>query len=184
MYDAYLAPFKHRHQYWFGISLILRGVLQLLFTSVFAIPQNINLLVLLALCVLLISYIAILQPYKLISVMVLDISFLMNLILLSGLTIYGAEKKNALFHTAVVGTSIGLAFLQFCGIVIYALITSVNQCCPRICNECSICKKNESDDEQMDELSDRYFSRQPYQMFNNALQVQPPIGRRREDPTY
>lgn len=45
-------------------------------------------------------------------------------------------------------------------------------------------KKNESDDEQMDELSDRYFNRQPYQMFNNALQVQPPVGRRREDPTY
>ena len=107
----------------------------------------------------------------------------MNLILLSGLTIYGAEKKNESFHTAVVGTSIGLAFLQFCGIVIHALITSVHQCFPRICNECSICKKNESD-EQMDELFDRYFNRQPYQMFNNALQVQSPVGRRREDPTY
>lgn len=182
VYDAYLAPFKHQHQYWFGTFLFFRGILQLMFTSVFAIPQNISLLVLFTLCGLLISYIAIVQPYKSIAIMVLDISFIMNLVLLSGFTIYGAETRKITFHAIVIGISTGLAFLQFCGIVIHAVIKSIHRCSPCVFTKCCIHRRNH--EEPMDDLSNRFFDRHHYQRFNNALQVQLPIERRREIPTY
>ena len=43
-YDAYFAPLKPKHQYWFGVLLIARGILFIMFASNFAIPQDINLL--------------------------------------------------------------------------------------------------------------------------------------------
>ena len=47
LYDAYLAPLKHKHHYWLGALLLTCGILLVTFASSFAIPQDINLLILL-----------------------------------------------------------------------------------------------------------------------------------------
>ena len=49
IYDAYFAPLKPKHYYWFGILLFARGVLLVTFASTFSVPDNINLLLLLIL---------------------------------------------------------------------------------------------------------------------------------------
>ena len=39
LYDAYLAPLKHKHHYWFGALLLVRGILLVTFASSFTIPR-------------------------------------------------------------------------------------------------------------------------------------------------
>ena len=41
-YDAYLAPLKQKHQYWFGVLLLARGILLVSFASLFGISNAIN----------------------------------------------------------------------------------------------------------------------------------------------
>ena len=33
VFDAYFAPLKNKHHYWFGVLLIVRGVLLVVFTA-------------------------------------------------------------------------------------------------------------------------------------------------------
>ena len=53
LYDAYFAPLKHKHHYWFGALLLAHGILLVTFASTFAIRQDINLFLLLVLAVFL-----------------------------------------------------------------------------------------------------------------------------------
>ena len=130
IYDAYFAPLKHKHQYWFGVLLLARVVLLIMFTSTFAIPQYVNLLVLLAISVMLLFWVSIAQPYKSTTILALQSSLFANLILLSGFRVVSKLPSDMLtFQTAVVGNSIGLAFLQFFGIVLYAIITPLRRKC-------------------------------------------------------
>ena len=84
VYDAYFAPLKHKHQDWFGMLLLARGVPLVTFTSTFTVPQNINLLFLLIVCVLLLFYMAITHPYKNKAVTLLQSFSFANLIILCG----------------------------------------------------------------------------------------------------
>ena len=73
---------------------------------------------------MLLFWVSIAQPYKSTAVLALLSSLLANLILVSGFGVVSALKSDtATFQAAVVGISIGLAFLQFCGIVLYSIIT-------------------------------------------------------------
>ena len=124
VYDAYFAPLKHKHQYWFGVLLLARVILLIMFISTFAIPQYVNLLVLLAISVMLLFWVSIAQPYKSTAILALLSSLLANLVLVSGFGVVSALKSDtSTFQAAVVGISTGLAFLQFCGIVLYTIIT-------------------------------------------------------------
>ena len=117
-FDVHFAPFKPSHRYWFGVLLLARGVLLVAFSSIFAAPKNANLLLLLITILLLLLYMAIVQPYKNKIVLIIESTFLANILLLSAFTLYAETKENKhKIQTAAVGISIGVAFLQFCGIV-------------------------------------------------------------------
>ena len=62
--DANTAPLKHKHQYWFGVLLLVRGIMLLIATSLFGIPYTINLLILLIFATLLLFYMNLMQVYK------------------------------------------------------------------------------------------------------------------------
>ena len=130
--DANTAPLKHKHQYWFGILLLVRGILLLIATSSFGIPYAINLLILLVFATLLLFYTNLMQVYKSTGILLLNSSFNMNLIILSGFFIltYTQPSDSQRVQMIAVGISTGCAFLQFCGIVLYVLI---KQCMPRMC---------------------------------------------------
>ena len=122
--DAYFAPLKHEHQYWFGVLLLVRGILLVTSTSAFGIPYSINLLILLVFTVGLLFYMNLMQVYKSTGALLLDSSFVINLIGVSGyfmLTYSHSNWKNT--QAIAVEISTGLAFLQFCGIVVYAVTT-------------------------------------------------------------
>ena len=122
-YDAYFAPLKPDHQYWFGVLLLARGVLFITFASNFAIPQDINLLLLLIIAGTLLFFMFWRRVYKSHSVMTFYGTFLLNLCLLSGFIIF-AHTKRKVKHTVkatVVGLSTGIVFLQFCCVIFYRI---------------------------------------------------------------
>ena len=129
VYDAYFAPLKHKHQYWFGVLLLARGVLLVTFASTFTVPQSINLLLLLTIGILLLFCMALTQPYKSKTVFFLQSFSLVNLTILGVFAIFAYSYPNGpSIQTIVVGLSTGVAFIQFCGIVLYALIAPRCSC--------------------------------------------------------
>ena len=131
VYDAYFAPLKHKHQYWFGVLLLIRGILLLTFASTFGVPDTINLLLLLFSGISLLFCMILIQPYKSVATLAVHSCFLTNLTLLSGFIFFAYTHSNGQrLQSVAVGLSTGLAFLQFCGIVLYIVIAS--RCsCPR-----------------------------------------------------
>ena len=127
VYDAHLAPLKHRHQYWLGVLLLARGFLLMTFASTFGVSDAVNLLLLLIVCVALLFHMTLAQPYLSTAILVLQSSFLINLALLSGFVMLAytqpTTNETALSIQAVaVGLSTAVAFLQFCFIVIYSVV--------------------------------------------------------------
>ena len=115
-YDACLAPLKDKHHCWFGVLLIVRGMLLLIYSLTFTIIPDINLLILIVVLVLLLLYTVCCRVYKRKSVKILESILLGNLIVLSGST------KLVTNRSVILVTSIGLAFIQFCGIVLWSLV--------------------------------------------------------------
>ena len=125
VYDAYFAPLKPKHYYWFGVLLLARGVLLVTFASTFGVPDSVNLLLLLILALALLVYMTLVQPYLQAAILALQTSFLVNLTLLSGFVIFSYTQPNrATLLSAAVGLSTGVAFVQFCSIVVYSIIAS------------------------------------------------------------
>ena len=114
--DIYLAPLKDKHRYWFVLA---RVILLMTFASTFAVPQYINLLLLLVVGASLTFYVAVIQPYKHTTVLTVNCMFFLNLTLLAGFEIVDLESYWPTLQNVAVWISTGFAFLQFCGIVLY-----------------------------------------------------------------
>ena len=129
VYDAYFAPLKHKHQYWFGVLLLARVILLLTFVSTFAIPQYINLLLLLVVGAILTFYVAVVQPYKSTAILLLQSISFINLNLLAGFVIVSSHSKQPKLQTCAVSLSTGVAFVQFCAIVLFNVIEIIKRRC-------------------------------------------------------
>ena len=128
VYDAYFAPLKHKHQYWFGLLLLTRGILLVTFASTFAVPRSTNLLLLLVLGTVLLLYMAIVCPYKSKVAFILQSSFLSNLVLLSGFVFFSYTQSayQPTLQAYAIGLSVGIAFVKLCGIIVYAMIVTIH----------------------------------------------------------
>ena len=84
VFDAHLAPYKNKHHYWFGVMLLVRGVLLIVFTVTSTIIPQGNLLILLVVMVLLVSYVCTKQIYQSKLVLILEGFTFYNLMFLSG----------------------------------------------------------------------------------------------------
>ena len=126
VYDAYFAPLKYKHQYWFGVLLLARAMSLIVFVSIFAIPQYISLLLLLVIGVLPTFYIAIMQPYNSTAILINESSFFANLVILAGFALVSSLSNLPTLQSITIGLSIGIAFLQFCGIILHALFKIIN----------------------------------------------------------
>ena len=124
IYDAYFAPLKHKHHYWFGVLLLARGLLLVTFASTFGVSESVNLLLLLVLAVVLLLYMTLMQPYRSKAVLLLQSTYLANLVLLSGFFFFTYTQSNGTtLQTAAIGLSISFALLQFCCTVLYVIIS-------------------------------------------------------------
>ena len=123
VYDAYFAPLKNKHHYWFGALLLARGILLVTFASSFAIPQDINLLMLLILGILLLYYMVLSHPYKCTGILILQSSYLINLTLLSGFFFFLYRQLNGSIYTTV-SSYWALNWTCF-----YTILWHCNPCC-------------------------------------------------------
>ena len=115
-YDACFAPLKDRHHYWFGVLLLVRGMLLLIFSLTFAIIPSINLLILVVVLILLLLYTTCFRVYRRKSVKIFESLLLGNLIVLSGST------KLVSNLSIVLVLSISAAFFQFCCVVLWSVL--------------------------------------------------------------
>ena len=148
VYDAYFAPLKDKHHYWFGTLLLTRGALFLIspLTQSYG-DTSFNVYILITVLVLILVYLNYAQVYRRILIAIIESSFLINLILLfTGISFF-RNKSLILFNV-----SIGCAFIEFCGIVTWNIL-------PQKVKSIFVKKAEiESDDEltQMTDISSLY----------------------------
>ena len=115
-YDAYFAPLKDKHHYWFGTLLLVRIVILVSFTATSSTFPLLSLLILLLTSLVLLFYASIKHVYKSKIVSIFESTSLLNLITLIVFTLYTGGE------TIFLEISIAFAFLQFMVIIIISLI--------------------------------------------------------------
>jgi MFS family permease len=156
-YDAHFVPFKSKHRYWFGLMLLTRGILLVLFASTVTVHQSVYLLIILVFGIALLLYniMAIMHPFKSSVVLVIQSSSLANLVLLSGFLLYAQtqNKNEQILRTTAAGISIGVVFIHFCGIALFNVI--------KLCRHIWSIKRGVSgkhnEDREMNEVNDDFL---------------------------
>ena len=113
IYDAHFAPLKDKHHYWFGVLLIVRGILLIILTLTYTVYPKINYIVLLVTASLLLIYSNYHRVFKNRLVQLNENFFLFLLIILGGTGVLEEQTRRI-----VVYASVGVGLLVFCGIVI------------------------------------------------------------------
>ncbi len=130
--DAYVGPYKDKHRYWTGFLLFARGIILIIFTVVD--PRVTLLLVTVSMQLLSVFTWVGGGVYKQWPLNALEFSFFANLGILSAATLFvqytGGYQEGAIY------TSTTIAFLEFIGIVTYAIILQLNSYFKR--NMCSL----------------------------------------------
>ena len=121
--DAYQAPYKDKFRFWTGLMLVVRSVLLVGFGLNILGDSDINHLLTVTVLSVLLGYTGITGiAYKNTTLNILETSFHINLLLLSGWTIYNRHKSNedsSDGQSALVCTSTGVAFTAFICILFY-----------------------------------------------------------------
>ena len=119
LYDAYFAPLNDKHNYWFGLLLLVQGVLLLVSSlTLYTLPE-ISVLLLLAISIFLLCYLNNVRPYKKTSIALLESSFMINFIVLAVGYLYFRDNNKG--RAILLSLSITAALVEFCGIVIWNL---------------------------------------------------------------
>ena len=116
--DAYYGPFKDKHHYWVGVLLVVRGVLFVCFASFLAVEDNVNLLLISITSLTILTYTSFTgRLHKKVYTTILENLCFLNLGML-GIGTYHIRQVGG-SQEAMVSTSVGIAFLEFCGITIF-----------------------------------------------------------------
>ena len=108
---------KDKYHYWFGTLLILRGVLLIIFTLASADYPEMNLLVLFIAITTLFFYMLYFQFYRSKMTLILEGLSFMNLILVTGCSLYvGAVHGN---QSALINVSVSIMVVQFCAVFVW-----------------------------------------------------------------
>ena len=119
--DAYQAPYRDKFRFWTGVMLVIRSILLVGFGLNILGDSDINhLLTITVLSILLCCIWMTGIVYKNTALSILEASFILNLLILSGWTIYNRHASNTSDgQTALVCTSTGITFSTFISIVFY-----------------------------------------------------------------
>jgi hypothetical protein len=121
VYDAYFAPFKDTHHYWFGVLLLAQGALLLISSLLLSIYPNVSLLMLCSIIILMLCYLNFVRIYKRNVTILMESSFYVNLILSTAGMLH--FEKETIEQEILLSLSIGIAFLTFCAIIAWNLIS-------------------------------------------------------------
>ena len=132
-FDAYVGPLNPSNHHWVGLLLLARFVLLFVFTITYADDPFASLLSLVIVIVLLLmaytgrlydnptTFNSRFLPETVSFRSILEVSFLFNLAVISVITLYLREDTTS--KEVVVSISVGIAFIQFCGIVVFHIVT-------------------------------------------------------------
>ena len=146
VFDAYLAPLKHSHHYYFGVLLLTRGFLLLI---VLVPSQGLNLhnLMIIVVLTLILIHMAIVMPYKSKVVLFFQCFTFGNLIILVSLISYlKIEKRRYKYWVMATTVSVTLAFVQFCAIVVLSVVRLYSSYCTLACKASS--KRSDGDENE------------------------------------
>ena len=118
--DAYFAPLKDKHHYWFGVLLMVRGTLLVIFTSTYTLNPNINHMLLLTVAALLLCYANYHRVYKNKAVQLMENFFLLILVLVGGSGLLEENVKHFVVYTSIV-----VGFFAFCGLLVWNLLIQI-----------------------------------------------------------
>ena len=119
--DAYHAPYVNQHRYWTGLLLLIRCVLFLVFAT--AGDSSANLLAITSVITGLISFA--LTIYKSWYLGALEMSLLLNLVILSGATYH--IKVSGGNQAAVTFFLLSIAFITFVGIIVFHIFLQISK---------------------------------------------------------
>ena len=132
-FNAYVGPLNPSNHHWVGLLLLARFVLLFVFTITYADDPFASLLSLVIVIVLLLmaytgrlydnptTFNSRFLPETVSFRSILEVSFLFNLAVISVITLYLREDTTS--KEVVVSISVGIAFIQFCGIVVFHILT-------------------------------------------------------------
>ena len=120
--DALFAPFNKNHKYWPGLMLFVRVALLILFTTTSDVSHDMNLFILLLVASLLLLYLTWNRVYSDQYIQMLEGLALGNIVLCSGGMIYANVVNREMWKSVVSCTTIGIAFIQFVGIIAHRII--------------------------------------------------------------
>ena len=121
--DAYQAPYKDKFRYWTGLMLVVRSILLVGYGLNILGDPDINHLLTVTVLAILFCFTSITGAvYKNKVLNILNISFIVNLLILSGWSLYNRHTSNGDSsdgQIALVCTSTGIAFVTFICILFY-----------------------------------------------------------------
>ena len=125
VYDAYFAPLKDKHHYWFGVLLITRCILLIIVMATYTTYPTVNYVLLVVINALLLGYGNYFRVYKDKHVQFSESFFFLHLILIGGAGVVDESMRHN-----VVRASIIIVLIMFCGLVIWNLrvFTRTNLC--------------------------------------------------------
>ena len=130
-FDTYYGPFKHRKRYqvWTGILLVSRVVILITFASLPTGDPYVNMLLIIVMSTLLLVYTTIVGLlYKKLYISLLEVSYLVNLILLGG-AFYQTSPRISLLDSEqpnpVPIISVCCVLIQFAGIVLFHVVRRI-----------------------------------------------------------
>ena len=125
LFDAYMGPYKDRYRSWTGLLLLAR---QVLIVVTIVAPRFERILLAVVIVPQLLSIVTWFNGgiYRHWPLNVLEFSFLLNLTITSAATLFVRSIGNQPeFQTAVIDTSVSIAFLEFVVIFFYALYNRI-----------------------------------------------------------
>ena len=121
-FDASLAPYKDKLRFWFGARLILVCILYFIIANRGTNNADITLTLQVSFLVGFAILQAFIQPFKSTAIAILDLSFFVNLILLSVGTAYTIQTASrGQRQEVLVNFSLAVSFVTFLGIFVYHL---------------------------------------------------------------
>ncbi len=123
-FDAHYGPLKDKHQYWIGLTLLVRVILAITNVVIQAIDPTINLLVTITLSSLLLYVVGF--SYKKWYLSILEASFVANVIIVGGGFLYSSNKQ---FQNVFASVSVGIAFLTFLLVICVQGYTQMKTLC-------------------------------------------------------
>ena len=180
--DAYSAPLKDRHHYWFGVLLLARGVLLLVASLTLNIDPSVSLFLLLGVSTFLLCYVNYMQVYRKVSVLILESTFLINLVILVGGAMYYFADSESSHRITLTYVSIGVAFLKFCGMIVWSIVQALLRCRRQSSSTESQSYTSVNGEDSV--TSQRDEASQEYSQFRDSILEEAPLFSKTKHPTY